>query len=416
MKKSEKMGSRRTFLKKGAFGLAGLTVLPSILSKEVRAETEKTEESETKEKTAKKRKLIKRTLGKTGITVPIVSLGAMTVENPELVRAALDAGITHIDTAHAYQRGRNEEMVGEMVKDLPRDSFVVATKVTGPEDRKTGMFTKDATAELFTEKFETSLKRLGLDYVDILYIHSVVRKEAVVYEPFLSALEKLKKEGKTRFIGVSTHGGEPEVIRAAIESKSHDVVLTAYNFRQPHVKEVETAMAEANEAGLGIVAMKTQAGVYWDRERQHPINMKAALKWVLSNENVHTTIPGVTTFDQLETDLSAVEELPLTPEEKEELKLGQKLGMLGLYCRQCRKCVTQCGRGLEIPALMRSYMYVYGYRNLRIAKETLASVDLSNLPCNNCGTCRVDCSMGFDIKRSIEDVARVRHVPYDFLS
>ncbi|KPJ59229.1 MAG: hypothetical protein AMJ46_12055 [Latescibacteria bacterium DG_63] len=412
MKENETVRSRRDFLRKGAFGLAGLAVLPSVLSKDARAETSETGE---KEKTGKKWKLVKRTLGKTGITLPVVSLGVMTTENPEVVRAALDAGITLIDTAHGYQRGRNEEMVGEVIKGRPRDSFVIATKISGPEDGRTGLFTKDATTELFTERFETSLKRLGLDYVDILYIHSVMRKEAVMHEPFLSAMEKLKKEGKARFIGVTTHSREPDVIRAAAESKCHDVVLTAYNFRQPHTKEIEKAMAEANKAGLGIIAMKTQAGVYWDREREHPINMKAALKWVLRNENVHTTIPGATTFDQLETDLSVMEDLSLTPEEREELKLGQKLGMSGLYCQQCGRCVSQCGTGLEIPTLMRSYMYVYGYRDLRMAKEALASVDLSKLPCRNCETCRVDCAMGFDVRRKIEDVARLRSVPNDFV-
>jgi len=58
--------------------------------------------------------------------------------------------------------------------------------------------------------------------------------------------------------------------------------------------------------GLGIVAMKTQAGVYWDKEKTTPINMKAALKWALRDPNVHTAIPGFTTLDQLQTDLDVL--------------------------------------------------------------------------------------------------------------
>ncbi|UCF78430.1 MAG: aldo/keto reductase [Candidatus Eiseniibacteriota bacterium] len=407
---------RRSFLKKGAFGLAGLAVLPSVLTRDSRAQTGEASAVTDTTRVAKKHALMTRTLGRTGLTLPILSIGAMTTDNPEVLKAALEAGIVHIDTAHAYQRGRNEEMIGEIVKGRPRDSFVIATKVSGPGDSRTGMFTKDATSEMFAERFETSLKRLGLDYVDILYIHDVVRKEAVTYEPFLSVLEKLKKEGKTRFIGVTTHGNEPEVIRAAVESKVHDVVLTAYNFRQPHIKEMDEAMAAAAKAGVGIVAMKTQAGIYWDRERKNPINMKAALKWVLRNENVHTAIPGMTTFDQLETNLSAVEEFSLTPEEKEDLKLGQRMGMLGLYCRQCGTCVSQCGRNLEIPTLMRSYMYVYGYRNLAAAKDAMETVALSRVPCDSCSTCSVNCPMGFDVKGRIQDVARIQNIPYDFVA
>jgi predicted aldo/keto reductase-like oxidoreductase len=401
-------GNRREFLKKGMTGLAGLTVLPAVLSGEGSAKAD--------EQSPQKDKMVYRMLGKTGLKLPVVSMGVMNADNPKLVEVALQKGIVHLDTAHGYSRGRNEEMIGGVIKDFPRDSIVIATKVVGePEDRRTGMYTEETRAEPFIEKFETSLQRLGTDYADILYLHSVVKREAVLFEPLLSALVKLKKEGKTRFIGVSTHGNEPEVIRAAIESKVHDVVLTAYNFRQPHVAEVEKAMAEAAKAGIGIVAMKTQAGVFWDRERQHQINMKAALKWTLQNETVHTTIPGITSFDQLDENLSVMEDLKLTPKEEEDLQLGQKMGMTGMYCRQCGNCLTQCDKGVEVPALMRSYMYAYGYRNLSMAKEVTASIDLSNIPCGSCDACRVRCSMGFDVKTKVEDIARIHGVPDDFL-
>ncbi|UCF06508.1 MAG: aldo/keto reductase [bacterium] len=406
MKHKDTKNSRRAFLKKSVSGLAGIAILPSVMQRDVMAQ---------EEQKLKKRKIITRTLGRTGLELPIVSLGVGNVQNPELVKAALDAGVKMLDTANSYGRGRNEEMIGEIIKGRPRDSFVIATKVTGAEDRRTGLFRKEATSEMFREKFETSLGRLGLDYVDILYIHSVVRKESVVYEPFLSAMLKLKKEGKVRFLGVSTHANEPEVIRAAAESKVHDVVLTAYNFRQPHVAEVEKAMAEAAKAGLGIVAMKTQAGVFWDPERQNQINMKAALKWALRKEYVHTSIPTMATFDQLEEDMSVMEELELTPVDKKDLQLGARLGVPGLYCRQCGECKTQCREDLDIPILMRSYMYVYGYRNLASAKEALASVDLPTAPCNGCGTCAVTCSMGFDVRAKIEDIARLQLVPDEFV-
>ncbi len=408
MQKRTTNGSRRNFLKKGVTGLAGAAFLPAVLSERSIAQAEKT---------GKKRHLIYRTLGRTGFKVPVVSMGAGACNDPEVLRAALDAGIVHIDTANSYGRGRNEEMIGQIIKDRPRDSIVLGTKVAGePEDRRTGMYTKDTKAEPFVEKFETSLGRLGLDYVDILYLHSTVTREATLFEPLLSALVKLKKEGKTRFIGVSTHGNEHEVIRAAIESKEYDVVLTAYNFRQPHVAEVEKAMAEATKAGLGIVAMKTQAGVFWDRERQNQINMRAALKWAIKNENVHTTIPGIGTFEQLEEDMSVMENIELTEKEKEDLKLGDEVGMNGLYCRQCGLCVAQCGKDIEIPTLMRGYMYVHGYRNLAKAKEALRHVDLVALPCSSCDKCKVDCTMGFDVKNKIEDIARIRGVPEDFIA
>ncbi|NIO02189.1 MAG: oxidoreductase [Candidatus Latescibacteria bacterium] len=407
MKKQRKDESRRDFLKKSVNGLAGLAVLPTVLGTESQAEPQGEK---------KKSKFITRKLGKTGLELPVVSMGVMNSNSPNLVRDALDAGIVLLDTAHGYQRGRNEEMIGEVVKDRPRDSYMIATKVEGtPLDRKTGLFTKEAKAGPFLEKFKTSLQRLGMDYVEILYLHSVVKREAVLYDEYMNAMLKLKKEGSVRFIGVSTHSNEPEVIRAAVDSKVYDVVLTAYNFRQPHLAELEKEIARAVKAGLGIVAMKTQAGVYWDRERQHQINMKAALKWALQNKNIHTAIPGFTTFDQLQEDISVLEDLTLTPQEQEDLELGRKYGMKGLYCRQCGTCLAQCDKDIDVPTMMRSYMYAYGYRNLAAAKETLSAVDLSNVPCSHCSACKVDCAMGFDVKERIEDIARLKSVPDDFV-
>lgn len=395
--------SRRNFIKKSVAGLAGAAVLPSVLNA---TEPEK------------KRKMICRTLGKTGLKLPVVSMGVMNADNPNLVRAALDAGIVHLDTAWYYQMGRNEQMIGEVVKSRPRDSFVIATKIWEPRDRATGLFPKEATAATFLEKFETSLKRLQMDHVEILYLHSISNKDAALFPPYIEAMQKLKKEGKIRFIGVSTHMNEPEVIRAAADSGIYEVVLTAYNFKQEHRQAVKDAIAYAAGKGLGIVAMKTQAGIYWDeKEKLLPIDMKAALKWVLQDENVHTAIPGFTTFDQMELDLAVMEDLKMTEQEQKNLLPPAKpqAQLTGLYCQQCAQCVPQCRHQLEIPALMRSYMYAYGYKNLAIAQQTLTETGLAVLPCNGCTTCSVQCKMGFDIKTRALDIARLKEVPADFL-
>jgi predicted aldo/keto reductase-like oxidoreductase len=386
-------------------GLAGLTVLNSDLKAAALIRLEDN-----------KNKFIFRTLGKTGYKLPVISMGVMNADNPNLVQAALDAGIVLLDTAHMYQQGRNEEMVGQVIKSRPRESFVIATKMPAEgRDPRTGIFTGKETAEAFIKRYQTSVKRLGLDYLDILCVHSISRRESALFEPILEALAKLKKEGKTRFVGITTHKNEPDVIRAAIDSRFYDVVLTAYNFRQPHVEEVKKTIAQAAQAGLGIIAMKTQAGVYWDRERKSQINMKAALKWVLQDENVHTAIPGFTTFDQMDLDLSVMENLELTPEEEADLKIGISERLSGLYCAQCEKCVPQCRVGLDIPAIMRSYMYAYGYRSLAKAKEALQHIDLSLSPCRSCENCVVQCSMGFDVRDRILDIARINDVPDDFL-
>ena len=398
---------RRRFIKAGASSLVGAAVLPSFL---------KGDNKGAPPGSGKRENFIYRKLGKTGFELPIVSMGVMNADNPNLVAAALDVGIVHLDTAHGYQRGKNEEMIGEVIKDRPRDSFVIGTKITYPKDRETEMFLPETSVEQFQEKFDISLKRLGLDYVDILYIHGVSRKEVVFCEPALKFLEIAKKDGKTRFVGFSTHKNEDEVIEAAVESKAYDVILTAYNFRKKNRVELQKAIAKAAKAGIGIVAMKTQAGVYWDEEKQHPINMKAALKWALQDENIHTSIPGMTTFDQLESDISVMKDLTLTPEDVKDLRLDESGSMAGLYCQQCDECRRQCPENVDIPTFMRSYMYAYGYRNTGLAQETLHGLELSSLPCSDCSRCGVRCSMGFDVRGKILDIARIKDVPSEFLT
>jgi predicted aldo/keto reductase-like oxidoreductase len=202
-----------------------------------------------------------------------------------------------------------------------------------------------------------------------------------------------------------------------VESKAYDVVLTAYNFLQPHLDELEAAIERAGKAGIGMVAMKTQAGVFWDRERTQPINMKAALKWALNNPHVHTAIPGFANFDEMETALSVMEELTLTPEERGDLKLDGTGKRAGLFCPQCGDCLAQCDRDLDIPTLMRSFMYAYGYRDLAKAKQAVRHLDLSRVPCESCDVCRVtDCRMGFDVRDKVRDIARIRQVPDDFIA
>jgi predicted aldo/keto reductase-like oxidoreductase len=391
---------RRKFLKNGLLGVAGagaLAAVPGRLKAQGKASTSG---------------FITRPLGKTGVKLPVVSMGVMNSNNENLILAALDGGIIHLDTAHGYQRGTNEVAIGKVLKGRPRDSYFIATKVQGdPRDNRTGNFSPETKAEPFLQKFDLSLQRLGLDNVDTLYLHNVQSKEAVQFEPLMKALEQIKKSGKARFIGVTTHSNEHVVIQAAVEAKIYDVVLTAYNFRKTNIAEQNATIAEAVKAGVGIVAMKTQAGAFWDREKTQPINMKAALKWALSNPNITTAIPGLTTFDQLSLNLQAMTDITLTAEEKADLKLGAAENGPGLYCQGCNECLPQCPKNLPLPSLMRSYMYAYGYRNLGAAYDLVESLGVGPNPCSGCSACAVKCAMGFDVRDRASDIARILAAP-----
>lgn len=408
--------SRRNFLKSGIAGVVGASLFPSFLNGQEKEQKHEEIKYHSQTSGKNKKKLIYRTLGRTGIKIPIVGFGCGGSDNPQLLRAALDHGIRYFDSANVCHLGNSEANLGEVLEERPRDSFVVSTKVLMDIEPRTGLFPEDTDIKKFKKKFYDSLQRLQLDYVDILYLHMMNNDKALGFKPIMEAMSELKKEGKIRFLGVSTHENEPAVIRAAVEHKIYDVVLTSYNFLQPHKKEIKKSIDEAAKAGLGVVVMKTQAGVYWDKERKKIINMKAALKWALQEENVHASIPGITSFDQLELDVSIMEDLTLTPQEKEDLKLCENTTTAGLFCPQCGKCRFQCRYNLEIPTLMRCYMYTYGYKNPAQAKWVLQHQPTAAITCLNCKTCAVSCTMGFNIPGKINDIIRVLEVPGEFLA
>ena len=207
---NKKLIGRRDFMKSTLAGFGEFFFLPSNY---------KGQELKVVEAKGKERKFVYRTLGKTGIKLPVINMGVMNTNNPALVREALDSGMVMLDSAQTYQRGQNEGMIGEVLKGRHRESFVLATKAHLPYDRKTGLYTEEATEEAFLKKVDLSLRNLGLEYVDIYYHHGVSLRESVLFEPVLKALEKVKKAGKARFVGITTHMNEPEVIHAAVDSK-----------------------------------------------------------------------------------------------------------------------------------------------------------------------------------------------------
>ena len=418
MRKTKACMDRRNFISKGLAGIAGAFALPHFGSAKVASKSAEEGAAESAAGQGKKRKLIYRTLGKTGIKLPIISLGTMDVTSDGLVRTALDAGIVHIATAPYYLNGRVEEFVGKIIKNYKREAIILATgAIPQPLDYKSGLFSKDTNVAEFEKVFEGSLKRMDVDYVDFFYLPFCGKKESVMFEPLMKSMEKIKKAGKARFLGASSHSFVPEAVRAAADSNFYDVVMLAYNFQIKDIEERKEAVAYAAKKGMGIIAMKTITGESWMASKQEAVsNPKAALKWVLQNENIHTSVPGITTFDQLEADLSIMEDLRLTPDEKKYLEIVRANSKDSLFCQGCGTCLAQCPSAPDIPTLMRCYMYAYGYRDLAAAVRNIRSVKDNPIACASCSSCVVECPMGFDIKHKALDIIRLRDFPPEFFA
>ncbi|MGD0578043.1 MAG: aldo/keto reductase, partial [Bryobacteraceae bacterium] len=239
-----------------------------------------------------------RTLGKTGLKVTVLGFGCMTTSDPAVIEKAVDMGITYFDTARVYQSGNNERMVGAALKKA-RKNLVLSTK------------TPAKTAAQAMETLETSLKELGTDWVDIWYLHSREKPEAIPDELF-EAQETAQKQGKVRFRGVSLHGGHSVMIPWLIEKQRTDVILSSYNFMMD--PSMDALVEQADKAGIGVVAMKVMAGGFrtnkpgstqYDRLKKDKA-LATALKWAVRRPCVHTSIPGIQDLDMLDDNFKAV--------------------------------------------------------------------------------------------------------------
>ncbi|MDR2361935.1 MAG: aldo/keto reductase [Prevotellaceae bacterium] len=390
--------NRRKFLSFSALAGAGAVVAPQTAMAAVK--------SRTAERNANQ-PIATRILGRTGMKIPILSMGVMRADNPAVVRAAYNAGLTHFDTAHGYQNGKNEEMLGAFFKDKDRSTFTLATK--GKANPRSDDFEQD-----YEALFNTSLRRLKMDYVDIFYFHAADDVETLTNPRLLTMLKKFKDAGKTLHIGFSTHAHKPAQIDAAISSGVFDVCLISYNFKLNILPELNAAIRRGVEAGMGFVAMKTMVGGTEDAEGHKRVNGAACLRWVWQNPDITTAIPGFTSFDLLDNCLQAAHSPQISPSDVEYLASLQNKEML--YCQHCGNCVSQCTRHLPIPAMMRAYMYNFGYKHPSLSKETLLELAVTGNECTGCMACTVNCPSGFKVAEKIAAITPIVNVPSYYLT
>ncbi len=387
MENIDKKINRRQFIKAGvcggaaaALGLTGLNEIAEGVSMT----------------SAEKAVPVYRTLGRTGLKITVVSFGAMLTPEPEVIRAGLDQGINYIDTARRYMNGKNEGIVAQAIKGR-RDKIYLATKARP---------TSDTQKEIFRD-VEESLTELQTDYLDVLQLHSLKSKERAFLPEVREALVQLRKQGKVRFFGVTTHTNQAEVVNALADDPDRffDVALVGYNFKSP--PEIKQAIARASQAGIGIVAMKTQAGGYQTSALGPVSPHQAALKWALQDTHITAAIPGMKDLAHLREDL-AVMGMALTRADEQILKrYGQAISPY--YCQFCGSCEGFCSRGVAISDINRSLMYAEAYDSLDLAMDTYREIppQASLKSCLDCSECTASCVNGIDIPAKLERAKRV---------
>ena len=198
-----------------------------------------------------------RVLGNTGLQLPILSFGASSLgqefrsvtldEALRSVRVALDSGLNFIDTSPFYGRGMSEVLLGIALRDVPRDSYTLSTKL-GRYD----LNHFDFSAKRVAESIDVSLHRLGTDHLDIVFCHDIefVEMQQIVDET-LPALRKIQQAGKVRYIGFS--GYPQKIFRFICDQTPVDCVLSYNQYTLQNTRFADETLPYLQGKGIGAI-------------------------------------------------------------------------------------------------------------------------------------------------------------------
>ncbi len=350
-----------------------------------------------------------RPLGRTGMQISDISFGCSGLDNVTTVKSALERGVNYFDTSPDYSHAGSEQTLGEGIKGFPRDKLFIASKFCTPSDH----LDNDVPVKEVIATVEGSLKRLGTDYLDLAHIHAVNSIERLMNPNIHEAFDRLKEQGKLRFLGVSSHTPQLEkVMRHAVDSGRFDVIMVAYNFR--NWPDLTTIFHDAKQKGVGVVAMKTLKGAKHtalsdftptDRESF----AQAAFKWVLTNEDVSGLVVSINSLSQIDEYLHASGQ----PLQQTDLHLLEKYDRLvsNDYCRPgCGACLSSCPAEMPIDDILRYAMYYENYGQQRLGMEKYARVLQTRAlsQCTECtAPCEQACPFGLPIKAKLQRADRL---------
>jgi len=333
-------------------------------------------------------------LGKTGLKVSDVSCGAISLFESNVLRYAHECGVNYFDTAEGYLRGKGETYVGQGLKEV-RDKVIITTK--HPHD-----FRQKIDKASVIKRMEDSLKRLQSDYVDVAMAHGVGDLSPLLgNQEIMSAYDQLKKDGKVRFTGFSTHNAKV-TLKQALDTDFAQVVLVMYNHMEG--KEIEPLIKAVREKGIGTVAMKVFAGGMQGNlksmvspEVSYP---QAAIRWVMSNPDVDTCIPTLSSYSHVEEYVAASGQ-PLDRAALAMLARYQQQAH-NLYCRvSCAECLSACPNNVAVNDVLRYAMYFENYGMEKEAMGYYAEMDPNRRPlgCADCpGHCEKACPYGLKVR------------------
>jgi predicted aldo/keto reductase-like oxidoreductase len=429
---------RRTFLSKSSICVAGVGIAGSATIYSGDKHNQEQEQPEIREY---------RVLGRTGFRVSDIGCGAMGITNENVLKAIISGGINLIDTAEAYANGNNERMVGRAIKDFPRQSLFINTKIEVSEND---------TGKSLISRVRKSLERLDTDYIDGLMLWNVSSVRETENKVFHKVFRQMKNEGLVKFCGVSCHGsnfiGEPpetmeQIICSAADSGRFDLVMFVYNYVQQEMGE--NILKLCAKQNIGTTLMKTDpfGGAYLNvidlvrnyqneskaipenvqkvydkilkkQEKAMPFLLKhglsdinsrkeAAVSFALNNPAVNSVLISFTSFSDVN-DYINLSGARLN--DKTVSMVNSMRDTYGpLYCRHaCGICESKCPSGVPVNTIMRYNHYFIAQSREKFAIQQYHELAGPNAEkCSGCkGFCESACPYGVPIQTLLADAHR----------
>ncbi|MED0961518.1 aldo/keto reductase [Bacillus paramycoides] len=302
----------------------------------------------------KKRQLGKSDLYVTEIGFGCMSLGTSEVEAMRIIDEAIDLGINFFDTADLYDYGLNEEFVGKALKGK-RDQIVLTTKVGNRWTEEKKGWSWDPSKTYIKAEVKESLRRLQTDYIDLYQLHGGTIEDPI--DETVEAFEELKKEGIIRHYGISSI--RPNVIREYAKRSNIVSVLMEYSLLNRRPEEwfsllnehqisviargplAKGLLTDSNETKIGKVKERDYLSYSYDELNTVLASVKeiiggnsltgTAIQYCLHNETVASVIPGASSIQQLQENVHAGKQTPLTEEEYTQLQQIVKFDTYALH-------------------------------------------------------------------------------------
>lgn len=355
----------------------------------------------------------RRRLGRTGLEISVVGIGAGGLKGPEPIVRAVDKGMNYIDTSICY--GDSEKVIRRALKSSPglRDKLVIGTKW----DAGAG----DSKAEILAS-LDKSLDRLGVDHVDIMQLHWLGGGHKIpdnglnrLDNPELYlAMEEAKKAGKVRFFGATSHHADrAKILAHAIDKGAFDMLLVKMNVLDFADAGLPGLLSKAKQQDVGVVVMKSQPG--GDRipegyaKSRYSI-FQANLRWVLEQDGVTSVVHSKIGTDETAQDLAAGAVKEKLGAADRALLEEYAVALSPEYCRGCGDaCTAACPTGVAIPHVLQFSMYdrEYGWHErARTHYAELPPGERWSDTCLSCNTCSSACPHGVDAAAGVREARR----------